>query len=206
MKRKNIYLVIITIIAINLMGSGVIIIKNSMLAMGPIDTLVLALMQLTNFDSFGNMMLFFHLLFLVILIIMQKQLKLSYKTLVISFLTIFINTRIVNFYDMFLTYSNFFSGFLILNLGIYLAAIVNIFIAPYDKFVICISEFLKYDFSLTRIVCDVVVLVLAVTLVFSLQLEVPIGIWTIFIAVVTGINVKLYDKILDLKRRLNAST
>lgn len=114
--------------------------------LGSFDSLTLQITKLTSINQFGNASFTIHLIFFVVLLLFINRYKIDFKMIVLSVISIFILTRLVNFFSQLAYYPHksvqvFVITFLVLNLGLFLLAKSNIIIAPFDKF---LAETAKY--------------------------------------------------------------
>ncbi len=187
------------------MSIGVNTLLTLNIGMGPVDTFTLLLQNFANLSEFGNASLMFHLLFAVLLVVMSKYFKLKLVDIGISVISIFFITRVVNLFGFIkvgdlglgLFIICFLAGFLILNLGLYFIAKSNIIIAPYDKFVKELANALNLKIGTNRVICDSVLFVVIVICKVAFSVAVVISWGTIIVTFFTGLNIRLYEKVLD---------
>lgn len=197
--------VFVALFGIILMSIGVNVLLALNIGMGPVDTFTLLLQNIANLNEFGNASLLFHMLFAIILVIMSKYLKVKFIDIGISVISIFFITRIVNLFGFIqigdlglgLFIISFLAGFLILNLGLYFIAKSNIIIAPYDKFVKELANTFKLKIGTNRVICDSVLFIVIVICKLTLSVAVVISWGTVIVTLFTGLNIRLYEKVLD---------
>lgn len=166
--------------------------------MGSFDSLTLQITKLTPIQQFGNASFLIHFTFFIILFLHMKKYKLDYKMIILSIISIFILTRIVNL----LSYINYYPSqnivvfiitFLILNLGLFLLAKSNLIIAPFDKFLVETADHYAINFGIIRFIADVSLLIIVFTVNMLTGNVVPITIFTLIITFLTGINIGIYE-------------
>lgn len=197
--------ILVALLGIVLMSIGVNVLLTLNIGMGPVDTFTLLLQNLANVSEFGNASLMFHMIFAVALLVMNKYLKVKLIDIGISIASIFLITRIVNLFG-FIEFSelsgglfviSFLLGFLVLNLGLYFIAKSNIIIAPYDKFVKELANALNLKIGTNRVICDSVLFAVIVVCKLTVNIAVVISWGTVIVTFFTGLNIRLYEKILD---------
>lgn len=178
--------------------------------MGSFDSLTLQIVSLTPINQFGNASFLIHFTFFIVLLLLIKKCKLDIKMIILSILSIFILTRLVNLFSHLKYYPHqnivvFIITFLILNLGLFLLAKSNIIIAPFDKFLVETAKYFNIKFGIVRVIADITLLfvVLIINAVFGRI--VPITIFTLIITFFTGINIGIYELITDNFLKSNKS-
>lgn len=196
---------IIALVGIILMSIGVNALLTLNIGMGPVDTFTLLVQKVTNLSAFGNASLLFHMLFAIILLVLNKKLNIKIVDILISILSIFFITRVVNVFSfiqikemnsiVFLI--SFLISFLILNLGLYLIAKSNIIIAPYDKFVKELANTLDIKIGTNRVICDSILFFLITIVKFTTSIAIVISWGTVVVTFFTGLNIRLYENLFD---------
>ncbi len=166
--------------------------------MGSFDTLTLQISKLTIIKQFGNVSFLIHFIFFLILYLLHKRYKIDKKMIVLSIISVFILTRVVNLFANFNYYQEqnifvFIITFLVLNLGLYLLAKSNFIIAPFDKFLIETANYSQINFGIIRLIADVSLLFIAMIINYIFNQVVPITIFTLIMSFLTGINIALYE-------------
>ncbi len=190
---------LVALIGINIFSISINILKNFNIGMGSFDSLTLAVQKIFNIKEFGNAAFIIHLFFFTFLMIMAKRFKIRYSLLFISLLSIFVMTRFINLYGYLIKFQvefnllNFAIVFLTLNFGLFLMMKSNLIIAPFDKFVQEVSNFLKKNLGIVRFFSDVALLVIVLFLNYVFKTNIPFTAGTIFITFFTGFNMGIYD-------------
>lgn len=166
--------------------------------MGSFDSLTLQIASLSPVKQFGNASFLIHFTFFIILLLLIKKYKLDIKMVVLSILSIFILTRLVNLFSHITYYPKqniieFIITFLILNMGLFLLAKSNLIIAPFDKFLVETSNHFKINFGIIRFAADVIILIIVVLVNLLAGNVVPVTLFTLIITFLTGVNIGLYE-------------
>lgn len=196
---------IIALIGIVLMSIGVNALLTLNIGMGPVDTFTLLVQKITKLNEFGNASLLFHMLFAIVLLLLSKKLNVKIRDIIISILSIFFITRVVNMFSFIqinemnsLAFAiSFLLSFLILNLGLYLIAKSNIIIAPYDKFVKELANTLDIRIGTNRVLCDSILFGIILIVKFTTTIAIVISWGTVIVTFFTGLNIRLYEKLFD---------
>lgn len=102
-----------------------------------------------HITKYSIVYLLFELVFLALLIIFFKPLKMTKKELIMSFFSILFLSVVINITSKFIFFSSTYFSFvvimLILNFGLYLITQGNLIITPLDKFLVHLS--IKYQTS-----------------------------------------------------------
>lgn len=197
--------VFVALFGIILMSIGVNALLVLNIGMGPVDTFTLLLQNFANLSEFGNASLLFHMLFAIVLVLTNKYLKVKLMDIGISVISIFFITRVVNLFGFIeigdvgigLFIISFLLGFLILNFGLYFIAKSNIIIAPYDKFVKELANAFHLKIGTNRVICDSLLFIVIVICKLTLSVDVVISLGTVIVTFFTGLNIRLYEKLLD---------
>lgn len=194
--------IILALLGINLMSLGLNVILDINWGVGPFDSMTLLLQQLFKINNFSNASLSLHLIFAVVLLFLIKRFNIKIRDLIISCLSIFLITRFVGLYDILINIQStnvviFCIAFLVLNLGLYFISISNLLIAPYDKFIVELSQYKKLDLGIVRLIGDGSLLLIVVILNLVGLTNVVISFGTIFITIGTGLNISLYKKMFN---------
>lgn len=166
--------------------------------MGSFDSLTLQITSLSPVKQFGNASFLIHFTFFIILLLLLKKYKLDIKMIMLSVLSIFILTRLVNLFSHITYYPKqniivFIITFLILNMGLFLLAKSNLIIAPFDKFLVETSNYFKVNFGVVRFTADVTLLILVIAINILSGGIVPLTLFTLIITFLTGVNIGLYE-------------
>lgn len=194
---------ILSFLGINIMALALNGIISFDVGVGPFDSMTQVFQIVFSIEKFGNASFLLHFLFAIFLVLLSFKFNIDKKSILISIGTIFITSRIINFYSWIIpyeniqfTYINFIIFFMILNFGLYLIASTNLVIAPYDKTVVEISNWLIQDLGKVRLYTDMSLLMLVVLAKIVLKIKVSITIGTLFISFATGLNIMLYENII----------
>ncbi len=172
------------------------------------DTSTLAMQNLTGVN-FGNAAVLLHLIFLALMIIFMKKLESKWSELGISLISIFVLTRIINIFGFIANKTNienfvielivFLVSVFVFNLGIYFMSKSNLFIAPYDRFVLQLSWALDRELGTARLVSDITLFVITIILNFIFGLGVTISLGTAYIIFTSGFQINLIGRVLKLE-------
>lgn len=199
--NSNIYLMLIGCL---IYGYTINQLKILNYGMGPFDTLSYQLTKITIIDEFGNATFVIHLFFWILLFFFRKPLKISFDKLLLSLVSIFFLTRIINilanvWYIKSANLMVFIGTFLGLNLGLFLIARSNLIIAPFDKFLVELANYWQINLGFIRITFDILMLIVAIILNYSFAINQPITEFTIFITIATGLNLSAYSFIAKIR-------
>ncbi len=194
--------IIYMLLGINIFALNLNLLKSFDLGMGSFDTMTMYIQQLLNIKLFGNASFLLHMFFAITLIILSKKYELKYKTIILSIISIFLLTRVVNIYSLLnikLTKNliNFIIVFLLLNLGLYFIMKSNMIIAPFDKFIVETAKYKKVLLSNIRLKGDISLLIIVIIGVLLTPIKVPITIFTFIITFLTGANIYLYEMLFN---------
>ncbi len=172
------------------------------------DTATLAMEHLTGVN-FGNAAVLLHAIFLVILIIGMKKLESKWGELALSAISIFALTRVINLFEFIANAVNFQNfvvtlivfivSVFVFNIGIYFMSKSNLFIAPYDRFVLQLSWALKKELGTARLVSDILLFTITIILTLVFDLGVTISIGTAYIIFTSGLQINLIHKFLKIE-------
>ncbi|MFV0499917.1 MAG: hypothetical protein ACK5NF_07870 [Bacilli bacterium] len=170
--------------------------------MGSFDSLTLQITKLTIVSQFGNASFLIHFIFFVVLLQLIKKYQLDLKMVILSIFSIFILTRVVNVFSHIDYYPDkniivFVITFLTLNMGLFLLAKSNFIISPFDKFLVETANHFKINFGIIRFSADVVFLLIVVLVNVIYAQVVPITLFTLIITFLTGVNIAIYEIILN---------
>ncbi len=172
------------------------------------DTSTLVVERLTGLN-FGNAAVVLHTFYLALLIIFMKKLQSKWVELGLSLVSIFLLTRVINAFSFIAKMSNYESFIITLivfvisvfvfNIGIYFMSKSNLFISPYDRFVLQLSWALNSELGISRLISDVSLftLTLIINIIFSLGVTVSIG--TAYIIFTSGFQLLLIEKIFKIE-------
>lgn len=174
--------------------------KSYGMGLGALDSLSLAVVSLTVIEKFGNASLLLQSFCLLIMVLLISKLKVSKVSLIISFVSIFALTRVINLFSYFnyeqsFTIVTIVSTFLLMNFGLYLIARSNLIIPPYDKLIVELASLLNFDIGIFRVIIDCSILFIVILLNALLSSEVPITIATLILTFGTGTNIAIYLKL-----------
>lgn len=173
--------------------------------MATFDTACLTTQYLFNLDQYGNAVLLTHLVFVILLVIGMKQLQSSWKHVGIAVISIFVVSRVINFFGFIIDFEYANSGIMLIvflinvvtvNLAIYLMANSQLVATPYDRFVIQFSSSTNRDLGRGRLIVDVITFLIAFIIITIADLPVPISFATLFIVLVSGPIITFWGKIL----------
>lgn len=176
--------------------------------MGSFDSLTLQITKLSPIEQFGNASFLIHFTFFIILLLLIKKYQLDIRMIILSVLSIFLLTRLVNVFSHLTYYPKqnlivFILTFLILNMGLFLLAKSNFIIAPFDKFLVETSNHFNINFGIVRFTADVLLLVLVLAINTLTGGVVPITLFTLIITFLTGLNIGVYELAYNKVKRCN---
>ncbi len=170
------------------------------------DTATLTMQKLTHFN-FGNAAVLLHAIFLLILIVFMKKLNTKWNELFLSLISIFLLTRVINGFEFIanyvhlntfiLTLLTFLISVFIFNIGIFFMSKSNLFITPYDRFVLQLATVTKRDLGSSRFITDFSLFAITIVLNFSFNLHVAINIGTAYIIFTSGPQIILIEKLFN---------
>lgn len=173
------------------------------------DTATLMTQELFKVESFGNAALILHALYVSLLIIFKRKLEPKWIDIIIAIISVFILTRVINAFEFIANYVNpttmsatiiiFLISVLVFNIGIYFMAKSNLFVSPYDRFVLQLSWLLKREYGTTRLISDIALFAGSILLIFIFSLDVPISFGTLYIIFTSGLQINLAGKIFKLQ-------
>ncbi len=172
--------------------------------MATFDTACLTTQYLFNMEQYGNAVLLTHVAFIVLLIIFMKKLESSWKHVGIAAISIFVVSRVINFFGFIIDidYANnlimfvvFMINVVTVNLAIYLMANSQLVATPYDRFVIQFSSATNRDLGRGRLIVDVITFIVAFIIILVANLPVPISFATLFIVLASGPIITFWGKI-----------
>ncbi|WOO86801.1 DUF6198 family protein [Mollicutes bacterium LVI A0039] len=171
------------------------------------DTSTLAIQYLLNMELLGNAALVLHAIFVILIIIFRSKLDIRWIELGIAILSVFILTRIINvfaFVAQTITLTSFATtvvyfvlSVLVFNIGVFFMAKSNLFVTPYDRFILQLSWLLNKEYGTTRLICDVALFATTILVILIFKLPVPISIGTLYIIFTSGLQINLISKIFN---------
>lgn len=172
------------------------------------DTATLAMQGITGVN-FGNAAVLLHSIFLIILILGMKKLQSKWSELVLSAISIFALTRVINMFEFIANAVNFESfavnlvafvlSVFVFCIGIYFMSKSNLFIAPYDRFCLQLSWATGKDLGTARLISDVTLFVITIILSIILDLGVTVSFGTAYLIFTSGLQVNLVHKIFKIE-------
>ena len=198
--------IIHSIVGIILLAVGLNILLLTNVGYGPFDSLTYALQSALNIDEFGNASFLLHLLFALLLLTYNFFKKKHLIPVFISILSIFILTRVVNFFSFLTEFTLtglsevlgfFLLGFLLLCLGLLFISKSNLIIPPFDKTIVEAAKIGKINLGTMRIGFDVFLLTLTIILKVLLEIDVVISLGTLFLTVGTGFTMKYLEQLIE---------
>ncbi len=202
MNKSLVNKLLISLIGMIILSIGLNMVLIANIGTGPFDTLVIACQDIIGVESFANASFLFHMIFVVIMIVFNKFFDVEIKDALLSAVSIFIITRFIAWFDIILAPLNLASlnlflvmivGFLLFSLGIYLLAVSNIIIAPYDKFSVQFAKAMNFHFGTFRVVVDVATLVAAYIISTLTDAGVVFSIGTLVITIGTGSCIRMFE-------------
>lgn len=207
-KRKLSTRILFAIIGALLLSVGLQVTIGIDWGVSMFDTSTLAIQYLTGVN-FGNSALILHGIYLLILIIGMKKLQSKWVELAISFLSIFILTRFINAFEFIADGINidsfpialivFVISVFVFNIGIYFMSKSNLFIAPYDRFILQLSWALNKELGTARLISDISLfaITLIINVIFSLGVTVSLG--TAYIVFTSGLQIYVISRIFKIE-------
>lgn len=173
--------------------------------MSTFDTACLTTQVFWGLGKYGDAVFLTHSIFIVLLIIFMNKLESSWKHVIVSVISIFIVSRILNMFGFLINieYNStlvmllvFLINVITVNLAIYLMAKSQLVATPYDRFVMQFSSSSNRDLGHARLIVDVITFIFALFVIFGAKLDVPISIATLFIVLISGPIITIWGKIL----------
>ncbi len=187
--------IILAVVGTVIMSLGINLVLGINWGMSTFDTACLTALHLLGIEAFGDAALVVHGIFIVLIIIFMKKLDVDWKLLLSSIISIFIVSRVLNFFDfaavsnyssLLTTLISFVVSVFLINLGIYLMAMSNLIVTPYDRFVVQLSKVTNRELGKTRLVVDLSLFAVATVLIIIFNLPIPISLATLYIVVLSG--------------------
>lgn len=207
-ERKLSTRILYAVVGAILLSAGLQVTIGIDLGVSMFDTATLAMERLTGVN-FGNAAVLLHTIFLIILIVGMKKLESKWSELALSALSIFVLTRVINLFQFiaeavsFDTLASslivFVISVFVFNIGIYFMSKSNLFIAPYDRFVLQLSWALKKELGTARLVSDILLFTITIILNLVFSLGVTISIGTAYIIFTSGLQINLIHKFLKIE-------
>lgn len=197
--------IIISFIGINILALGMAFLMAVEFALDSFDSLAYFIQQAFGISSLGNAIFVLHVGFWLILILALRE-KGAITENIISIASVFLITRIIDLYinhfqiaisNLMVAILIFGIGFLIVNFGLYLIAITDLFIPPYDKLVVHLSQKLKFEIGKMRQITDISIIVFLFVMSLITNNLVLLSIGTVFFGFGTGQNIKMYERLFN---------
>ncbi len=201
--------IILAIVGMVLLSIGLNIVLAIDWGMSTFDTATLVTQQVFNIQVFGNAALVCHALYCILLIIFMKKLDSSFLQIGTSILSIFILTRVINIFSFLTNFhaSSFamnlilFVAFVfIINIGIYFMSMSHLITAPYDRFVLQVSESFNIELGKSRLINDVILFAVSIILILIFNLDVTVAFGTLYIVFLSGPMVTIAGKIFKIEQ------
>lgn len=207
-KRKMSTRILFAIVGALLLSLGLQVTIGIDWGVSMFDTSTLAMEYLTGVN-FGNAAVLLHAIYLIIMIVGMKKLQSKWPELAISALSIFVLTRIINAFEFIANSINFSSfavalvvfvvSVFIFNIGIYFMSKSNLFIAPYDRFVLQLSWALGKELGTARLISDIILFAITIIINFVFGLGVTISLGTAYIIFTSGPQINIIGKIFKIE-------
>ncbi len=199
-------LVLLSLLGMVVLAIGLNILLLLDIGLSSFDTMTYYIQHLLNMDSFGNAALIIHGIVCIPLIFLVHKNEESYVNIVVSIFSIFILTRIINIFAFITGYDIsqlsvligiilFIIGFTIFTTGVLMISKANLIIPPYDKFVVETVNFFGMKLGTTRLVFDIILLMLVFVLSIITNVDIPFSLGTLLITFGTGSYMNLIEKI-----------
>ncbi len=199
-------LIILSLLGMVVLSIGLNILLVLDIGLSSFDTMTYYVQHLLNMDSFGNAALIIHAIVCIPLVYLIHKNKESHLNILISILSIFILTRIINIFSFITNYNVmnlsvvmgiilFIIGFTIFTTGVLMISKANLIIPPYDKFVVETVNFFGMKLGTTRLVFDIILLVSVFLLSITTHVDIPFSLGTLLITFGTGSYMNLIEKI-----------
>lgn len=190
-----------SMVGIIILSLGLNLIVKSTIGISPFDLLSLAIGEILNIQSFGNASLVMQSLILVICLMFCKKAQIHLSELIVSFLSVFLITRIINLTFIVTNYIDanqyflYILGILLLSIGVSLNIKANLIIAPTDKLVVISSKMLKIKSGTSKIFIDCMVFTTVLILKSTLNLDINLTIITFISIFALGTLINLNNKL-----------
>lgn len=190
-----------------LFAFGLNMLIDANLGLTPLDSFSLLVSQNLHIN-YGNAMLAVHLITLSFVVIFKKQFHESTDKILLSFVSIFLISRVVNFMNIdfeFYNYLNqyiiFVIGLILLSFGTALILFSDLIITPTDKLVDCLAILRKKEVGIVKIEFEIIFLITNFLITNMFKLQSTLSMYTIVLAVSLGLLIELYDKLIFDKYR-----
>ncbi len=175
--------IILSLVGFFIFSVGLAILLNIQIALHPFDNITAMIDHITNEIIFKNAnfripfsvsLIILHTIFVIISLIMKRQLGFEYRELFMGYAGIALTSLILALVQIFIpvagymveegsiySYILFVVGFFLLSFGIYLYNVQSVVSPPLDLFIYYLKDFLNMPFSLMRGIFDVVAFIVA---------------------------------------------
>lgn len=174
-------------------------------ALDSFDSLAYFIQHALRLHSLGNAIFLLHIAFWVVLILLQRK-KDAISENILSIASVFLITRVIDIYinNFAFQIENisygiivFLLGFIVVNFGLYLIAITNLFIPPYDKLVVYMSKKLNFEIGKMRQIMDITIILFLFIMSLLTDGLVLLSLGTLFFGFGTGQNIKMYERMFN---------
>lgn len=133
------------------------------------DTLTIVVQEIFEINNFGNAAFLIHAFIALVMGSYFFKEKKPLYPIVVSMISIFILTRIINAFSFISEFeiiyvsplASFIVSIIIVSLGVYIMGKANLIIPPYDKVPVEISNTTKFEVGKVRLVLDTIILIIS---------------------------------------------
>lgn len=207
-KRKMSTRILFAIVGALLLSFGLQVTIGIDWGVSMFDTATQVMANITG-ANFGNAAILLHSIYFIILIIGMKKLQSKWLELTISAVSIFVLTRVINAFEFISTMINFDNfvvtliafvlSVFVFNIGAYFMAKSNLFVTPYDRFVLQLSWAMNIELGTARLISDVSLFVVTIILNLFIGLGVTISLGTAYIIFTSGPQINIISKIFKIE-------
>ncbi len=195
MKKK----LLVAFLGMLFLSIGLNLIQLANYGMSPFDTTTLAIEQGFGIN-FGNAAMVIHTVCLILLIPFFIKKAITISEMAIAFITVFVITRMINFFDFIkdisvesavIIFILFLIGFAMFCVAGALLMLTNIIITPSDKLNVTIAHYFKFHPGYVRLASDLIFLAISIFVVVVLKMDIVISLVTIFMGFGVGSIIRL---------------
>lgn len=207
-ERKLSTRILFAVIGVLLLSVGLQITIGINWGVSMFDTSTLTMQYLTGVN-FGNAALLLHGIYILLLIIFMKKMQTKWLELGLSVVSIFVLTRVINAFGFIaeaVDLPNFTINLIVFvvcvfvfNIGIYFMSKSNLFIAPYDRFILQLSWALNSELGTARLISDISLFTVTILLILIFNLGVTISLGTAYIVFTSGFQIKAIERIFKIE-------
>lgn len=194
-----------SIIGINVLALGMAFLMSVEYALDSFDSLAYFLQNLLGMSTIGNAIFLLHVIFWIVYILLIRD-RNAVTENIVSIGSVFVITRVIDFYIQWIHFTPnytseeivlFICGFVIVNFGLYLIAISDFFIPPYDKLVVHLAKLKKIEIGKMRQLTDLLIIASLFFISLFTSNLVLLSLGTLIFGFGTGQNIKIYERLFN---------